>query len=363
ALAFQAVLEAIEAVKIWRGCKEWLFRVAVETASREAISAQPAASDAGCPACGVLATFEGVLDEAGQSLGLERKATGEDVRKLLVQAGQKSLAKEWVDFRAGRRACGHPSSGVAERVIRAISTLDKSGVDLKEMGPKEEEFVQDGEEMILECGVTEASTESGSDMVSQSLENFDMNVEVVDSASTVKLGELEYSPVLARSVVKEKKKKVKKKLPPDSCADVLPTLASVDIKTRSVPAGLDSFDISDPLMLVPVCEMPPSTPVDYASFDISDTQIKGSNNSDRDVQVLENTRSYTGANDSQKPGEVLKDAEGQVVKLDAIEPGRPQSLVAAIIAQYGGNLSQEQMKKYVSEAFLHQARLGKVGTR
>eukprot|EP00959_Pyramimonas_sp_CCMP1952_P404541 8478446-Pyramimonas_sp.AAC.1 len=61
--------------------------------------------------------------------------------------------------------------------------------------------------MILECGVTEASTESRSDMVSQSLEKFDMNVEVVDSASTVKLGELEYSPVQARSVVKEKKKK------------------------------------------------------------------------------------------------------------------------------------------------------------
>ena len=69
---------------------------------------------------GVLSDFEAVLHGAGEALGLERKASSEDVRHALRAIGEESLAKDWAGFRAGRRALAHPKPGLTNSVMSKL---------------------------------------------------------------------------------------------------------------------------------------------------------------------------------------------------------------------------------------------------
>ncbi|CAK0896179.1 unnamed protein product [Prorocentrum cordatum] len=122
-VAFAAVLEAIIAVPMRRALQEHLLRQAVATASTVAMGGggvlmkgkkAPGSTDA------VLSEFEAVLQGAGEALGLERKATSEDVRHALRAIGEESLAKDWAGFRAGRRALAHPKPGLTNSVMSKL---------------------------------------------------------------------------------------------------------------------------------------------------------------------------------------------------------------------------------------------------
>ncbi|CAK0881243.1 unnamed protein product [Prorocentrum cordatum] len=97
-----------------------LLRCAVEAAAREAVSSCRQGG-APCAACSMLEGFEAALEHAGEHMGVQGKATTEDVRRALRSIGQHSLAKEWEAHRAGRRALAHPGAAVPERVRAALA--------------------------------------------------------------------------------------------------------------------------------------------------------------------------------------------------------------------------------------------------
>ena len=68
-----------------------------------------------------IGAFENVLRAAGSELGLQGKASSEDVRRGLVRRGQDDLAKRWCAARATRRAQAHPDPTVFEEVVVALA--------------------------------------------------------------------------------------------------------------------------------------------------------------------------------------------------------------------------------------------------
>ena len=67
-----------------------------------------------------LSEFQAVLQEAPAQLGLQRRAQTEDIRVGLVLRGEEELAKEYAQWRAGRRSLAHPPANIRQRVQKAL---------------------------------------------------------------------------------------------------------------------------------------------------------------------------------------------------------------------------------------------------
>ncbi|CAK0792021.1 unnamed protein product [Prorocentrum cordatum] len=118
-----ALLSSVSATVVKRPLREWLLKEAVVAAATACLAAPAAGAGIGgvpeaCSACAVIDGYEDVLIKYGHD---HKKATGEDIRRRLVDGGHRELAKEWVSLRNGRRACAHPHRELLDKIHGALS--------------------------------------------------------------------------------------------------------------------------------------------------------------------------------------------------------------------------------------------------
>eukprot|EP00959_Pyramimonas_sp_CCMP1952_P179631 3755737-Pyramimonas_sp.AAC.1 len=92
-----ALLSSVSATVVKRPLREWLLKEAVVAAATACLAAPAAGAGIGgvpeaCSACAVIDGYEDVLIKYGHD---HKKATGEDIRRRLVDGGHRELAKEW----------------------------------------------------------------------------------------------------------------------------------------------------------------------------------------------------------------------------------------------------------------------------
>ncbi|CAK0823865.1 unnamed protein product, partial [Prorocentrum cordatum] len=96
--------------------------VAVAEAVRTAASGPAGPRQSHC----LVATFEGVLHNAGRAMAAGREAESEVARKALLGSGLDSgreLAKRWAAARGGRRAQAHPGPQLAFEISEALEVV------------------------------------------------------------------------------------------------------------------------------------------------------------------------------------------------------------------------------------------------